>query len=86
MVIGCLNIANGSSILKAAGKTVESVLYSEAPHAFYADDRLIYRPEVAKDVCTELAISDPESLSRIYKQKNEYGKRKQNCNKNGMKS
>jgi carboxymethylenebutenolidase len=35
--------------LKAAGKTVEVVIYPGAPHAFNADYRPSYRPEAAKD-------------------------------------
>ena len=35
--------------LKAAGKTTEFVIYPGAPHAFYADYRLSYRAEAAKD-------------------------------------
>jgi carboxymethylenebutenolidase len=35
--------------LKAAGKTVEFVIYPGAPHAFFADYRPSYRAEAAKD-------------------------------------
>ena len=35
--------------LRAAGKTVEVVIYPGAPHAFNADYRPSYRPEAAKD-------------------------------------
>jgi carboxymethylenebutenolidase len=35
--------------LKTAGKTAEFVLYSGAPHAFFADYRPSYRAEAAKD-------------------------------------
>jgi carboxymethylenebutenolidase len=35
--------------LKAAGKTVEFVLYPDAPHAFHADYRPSYRENPAKD-------------------------------------
>jgi len=35
--------------LKAAGKTVEVMIYPGAPHAFNADYRPSYRPEAAKD-------------------------------------
>jgi carboxymethylenebutenolidase len=35
--------------LKAANKTVEFVIYPEAPHAFHADYRPTYRAEPAKD-------------------------------------
>jgi carboxymethylenebutenolidase len=34
---------------KAAGKTVEFVIYPDAPHAFHADYRQTYRAEPAKD-------------------------------------
>jgi carboxymethylenebutenolidase len=34
---------------KAAGKTVEFVVYPDAPHAFHADYRQTYRAEPAKD-------------------------------------
>jgi len=34
---------------KAAGKTVEIVVYPEAPHAFHADYRPSYRAEPAAD-------------------------------------
>jgi carboxymethylenebutenolidase len=35
--------------MKAAGKTVEFVVYPDAPHAFHADYRPTYRAEPAKD-------------------------------------
>jgi carboxymethylenebutenolidase len=35
--------------LKAAGKTSEFVVYTGAPHAFFADYRPSYRPEAARD-------------------------------------
>ncbi|MBM4272682.1 MAG: dienelactone hydrolase family protein [Deltaproteobacteria bacterium] len=35
--------------LKAAGKTAEFILYSGAPHAFFADYRPIYRAEAVSD-------------------------------------
>jgi carboxymethylenebutenolidase len=35
--------------LKAAGKTVEFVIYPGAPHAFFADYRPSYRAEAARD-------------------------------------
>jgi len=35
--------------LKAAGRTVEKVIYPDAPHGFLADYRPTYRPEAAKD-------------------------------------
>jgi carboxymethylenebutenolidase len=38
--------------LKAAGKTVEVVIYPGAPHAFNADHRPSYRPEASKDAWT----------------------------------
>ena len=34
---------------KAAGKTVEIVVYPDTPHGFHADYRPSYRPEAAKD-------------------------------------
>ncbi len=37
------------SALRKAGKTAEFVIYPDAPHAFNADYRTSYRPEVAKD-------------------------------------
>ena len=37
------------TILKAAGKTAEFVIYPGAPHAFFADYRPSYRPVAAKD-------------------------------------
>ncbi len=37
------------AVLKAAGKTAEFVIYSGAPHAFFADYRPSYRAEAAKD-------------------------------------
>ena len=37
------------TILKAAGKTAEFVLYPGAPHAFFADYRPSYRPDAARD-------------------------------------
>jgi carboxymethylenebutenolidase len=35
--------------LKAAGRTVEKVIYPDAPHGFLADYRPTYQPEAAKD-------------------------------------
>ena len=35
--------------LRAVGKTTQFVIYSGAPHAFFADYRPSYRPEAAKD-------------------------------------
>jgi carboxymethylenebutenolidase len=35
--------------LKAAGRTVEKMVYPEGPHGFLADYRPSYRPEMAKD-------------------------------------
>jgi carboxymethylenebutenolidase len=35
--------------LKAAGKSIEVMIYPGAPHAFHADYRPSYRPEAAKD-------------------------------------
>jgi carboxymethylenebutenolidase len=35
--------------LKAAGKTAEFVIYSDAPHAFHADYRPSYRENSATD-------------------------------------
>jgi len=40
------------SALKAAGKTAEFVIYSDAPHAFHADYRPSYRENAAKDAWT----------------------------------
>jgi len=37
------------TVLKAAGKTAEFVLYPGAPHAFFADYRPSYRPDAARD-------------------------------------
>ncbi|MGO9378896.1 MAG: dienelactone hydrolase family protein [Dissulfurispiraceae bacterium] len=37
------------TVLKAAGKTAEFILYPGAPHAFFADYRPSYRPDAAKD-------------------------------------
>ncbi len=37
------------SALMKAGKTVEFVIYPDAPHAFHADYRPSYRPDAAKD-------------------------------------
>ncbi len=37
------------TLLKAAGKTAEFVLYPGAPHAFFADYRPSYRPDAARD-------------------------------------
>lgn len=39
---------------KAAGKTVEIVMYPDAPHGFHADYRPTYRAEAAKDGWTRL--------------------------------
>ncbi len=40
------------TLLKAAGKTAEFVLYPGAPHAFFADYRPSYRPDAARDAWT----------------------------------
>ncbi len=49
MGIPVADVKEMESILKAAGKTAEFVLYPGAPHAFFADYRPSYRPEAARD-------------------------------------
>lgn len=49
MGIPVADVKEMEAALKAAGKTVEFVLYPGAPHAFYADYRPSYRPEAARD-------------------------------------
>lgn len=49
MGIPTADVKEMEAALKAAGKTVEFVLYPGAPHAFHADYRPSYRPEAAKD-------------------------------------
>ena len=43
------DVEKEAAALKAAGRTVETVIYPDGPHGFLADYRPSYRPEMAKD-------------------------------------
>ncbi|MBI4011747.1 MAG: dienelactone hydrolase family protein [Candidatus Rokubacteria bacterium] len=43
------DVEKEAAALKGAGRTVESHVYPDAPHGFFADYRPSYRPEAAKD-------------------------------------